>query len=30
MREFCKKQWLDLLAIACVGVAWLFTTLLGI
>jgi len=29
MRDFCKKQWPDLLAIACVGVAWLLTTLLG-
>jgi hypothetical protein len=30
MREFCKKQWRDLLAIACVGAAWLLTAVLGI
>ena len=30
MREYCRKQWRDLLAIACVGAAWLLTAVVGI
>jgi hypothetical protein len=29
MRDFCRNRWPDLLAIACVGVAWLLTAMLG-
>jgi hypothetical protein len=29
VREFCKKRWRDLLAMACVGAAWLIATVLG-
>jgi len=29
MRDFYRNRWPDLLAIACVGVAWLLTAVLG-